>query len=120
MGDPDTRVLTVTYSTMTIEDYYEQFDAQIELHDCGTGCSECFWLTTSYNTGATNECFYPGVGVVGGYWNHAGDYFGAANYLVGYTLHGQPASGAAPTPTATPRPTPSVTPTPSPLPETTL
>lgn len=103
--DAGTWAITVTYSTMT-QDYYQAFDAQIELDDCATDDCECFLLITWYNNGGDNEWFCPGIGMVGGYWNHAGTPFGDLRYLVDYTLQGSVSS------TSTPTLTPTVTPTP--------
>jgi len=91
-----THVLTITYSTRTLTDEYKDVEAQIELDDCATDCSECFLLVTWDNPGAYREWLCPGIGVVGGFWHHQGTPFGEAAYLVDYTLHDRP------TPVATP------------------
>jgi hypothetical protein len=101
ISDPGTWAITVTYSTMTQDDY-QGFDKQIELSDCATDYCDCFLLLTRYNNGADREWFCPGIGSVGGFWNHAGTPFGKVSYLIDYSLQGSISATAAPTPTATP------------------
>ena len=91
-----TRILTVTYSTRTLEDEYKDVEAQIELGDCATDCSECFLLVTWANPGAYWEYSCPGVGVVGSFWHNQGTPYGEARHLIDYTLLDRPTAVVTP------------------------
>lgn len=85
--DSVTPVLTITLVTKTSEDDFKAVDGVIKLDQCAAECNECFGLVTYYNNGSYWEYLCPGVGIIGGYWNHRGDPFGDAYYLIDYTLH---------------------------------
>jgi hypothetical protein len=92
-----TRVLTFTYNTWTYENGYEGIEAQIELDACVTDCSECFLIMEWDLRGGHREYFCPGVGSIGGFWNHAETPWGHAYYLIDYSLEGTMASTPIPT-----------------------